>query len=64
MVFTDEVANLWISSLDVVQCSLRQLDQLRVSHSMDSGGSWLPGQRLHLKYKEEQIKTLFKKKKS
>lgn len=46
----DEVAYLGISSFDVVKCSLWQFDQLCVSHSMDSGGSWLSGQSLHLKH--------------
>lgn len=45
-----EVTYLGISSFDVVKCALWQFDQLCVSHSMDSGGSWLSGQGLHLKH--------------
>lgn len=44
-----EFTDLGISSFDVVERPLRQFDQLCVSHSMDSGGSWLFGQGLNLK---------------
>lgn len=45
-----EVTYLGISSFDVVKCPLWQFDQLCVSDSMDSGGSRLSGQGLHLKH--------------
>lgn len=47
---------LGISSLDVIKSPLWQLDQLRVSDSMDSGGSRLSGQGLHLKHITGQMK--------
>lgn len=43
------VADLGVPSFDVVEGSLGKLDQLRVSHGVDGGGSRLSGQGLHLK---------------
>jgi len=59
--YIKKAINLWISSFDVVQRSLGQLYQLRVSHRVDSGGSWLLGQSLHLKHKAQRHNILFKK---
>lgn len=51
LLFIDRVTNLRVSSFDVTQCSFGHFDQLCVSHSMDSGGSWLFGQSLNLEHR-------------
>lgn len=49
------VTNLGVSSFDVVECSLGQLDELRIADSVYRGGSRLSGQGLHLKHKAGEL---------
>jgi len=49
------VTNLGVSSFDVVERSLGQLDELRVADGVYRGGSRLSGQGLYLKHKAGEL---------